>query len=519
MDGQPTTLAAEDRSLRLDTHALRRKEREFLIDNVASHFVQSSSTSFFANYLPTLPGGYSSDGDNLETSRFLKQIKERLIQANLLHADNTWTTFGTAREAQLDENATYVKLGEIVDAIIAAATIYNDIIEPTCVIQKTTQAKGQQYKSDFRAFPTRERLRALCLEDEERVLSLGATEPPHLPRSEAPKRVDTEFPAGTTAIAAIVDIKLWDRRSKSQVTDPSNHAQDELNIIGAAKAIMYKDPRRKFLYGFTINVDDVCLWYFGRGHDPDSLIKFILALVFSTPEGLGFELRSLTYEYRVDGKRYLTTGSPIYDEGAYYICSRATRVWLVREIKTDGDQNYLSDDLVEERKRSRPHIRTVYAEMCESVYELKDFRSLVCTLIDIVEALRYLRKAGYVHRDISGGNCLWYRTGGMGKISDFEYAKPFAELRSTNIQTGTPSFMAVEAQQQRHLFIPDEKLMAAFLDRHPSLRRPGLYNTMLSFLSDSTSTMIWNLYSGSTPGSSTSIYQPLPINVNPRINA
>ena len=39
-----------------------------------------------------------------------------------------------------------------------------------------------------------------------------------------------------------------------------------------------------------------------------------------------------------------------------------------------------------------------------------------------------MRLAGYVHRDISGGNCMWYRTGGRGKISDLEFAKPYTQM-------------------------------------------------------------------------------------------
>lgn len=36
-----------------------------------------------------------------------------------------------------------------------------------------------------------------------------------------------------------------------------------------------------------------------------------------------------------------------------------------------------------------------------------------------------MRLAGYVHRDISSGNCMWYRAEGQGKISDLEFAVPY----------------------------------------------------------------------------------------------
>ena len=43
-------------------------------------------------------------------------------------------------------------------------------------------------------------------------------------------------------------------------------------------------------------------------------------------------------------------------------------------------------------------------------------------------ALRYMRMAGFVHRDVSTGNCLWHAASSRGKLSDIEYARPFDEL-------------------------------------------------------------------------------------------
>ncbi|KAF8872559.1 hypothetical protein CPB85DRAFT_1349694, partial [Mucidula mucida] len=67
-----------------------------------------------------------------------------------------------------------------------------------------------------------------------------------------------------------------------------------------------------------------------------------------------------------------------------------------------------------------------------------------------------LRLAGFVHRDISPGNCLIYN--GQTKISDLEYARPYAAPgHGAAPLMGTPGFMAVEYQRGTHLF-----------DHHPS---------------------------------------------------
>ncbi|KAG6841660.1 hypothetical protein H0H87_011611, partial [Tephrocybe sp. NHM501043] len=95
---------------------------------------------------------------------------------------------------------------------------------------------------------------------------------------------------------------------------------------------------------------------------------------------------------------------------------------------------------------TRAHVRTVYAEVCRSIYELRDYATVVRALRDNVKgtfqysyttniiadrmflALWYLRKAGYVHRDVSAGNCLWGIASEKGKLSDLEYARPYDEL-------------------------------------------------------------------------------------------
>ncbi|KAG6915560.1 hypothetical protein DXG01_010965 [Tephrocybe rancida] len=109
------------------------------------------------------------------------------------------------------------------------------------------------------------------------------------------------------------------------------------------------------------------------------------------------------------------------------------------------------------KHHTHSHVRTVYAEVCYSMYELSDYKTVFLALKDIVTGLNYLRMAGFVHRDISAGNCLWSLKEDQqrGKISDLEYARRYDELVGhANPRTGTPPFMAVEYQQQEHLFYP-----------------------------------------------------------------
>ena len=89
--------------------------------------------------------------------------------------------------------------------------------------------------------------------------------------------------------------------------------------------------------------------------NPDLLIQFILYALFAEPAQLGYDPtverqqsqdNTIDYIYTVDGTSYRTEGSPMSEDTAYSITSRATRVWRVREILgiVDGTET-LSDDV------------------------------------------------------------------------------------------------------------------------------------------------------------------------------
>ncbi|VDB99558.1 unnamed protein product [Peniophora sp. CBMAI 1063] len=100
----------------------------------------------------------------------------------------------------------------------------------------------------------------------------------------------------------------------------------------------------------------------------------------------------------------------------------------------------------------RVSVRNLVEEECLSVYELRDLKSLLSCLLGVTSALSLLRKAGFVHRDVSAGNSLYFE--GRGILSDLEYAKEYEKISASGPQTGTPGFMAVECQAKEYLFHP-----------------------------------------------------------------
>ncbi|KAF8909122.1 hypothetical protein CPB85DRAFT_1562600 [Mucidula mucida] len=92
-------------------------------------------------------------------------------------------------------------------------------------------------------------------------------------------------------------------------------------------------------------------------------------------------------------------------------------------------------------------------EVCRTLYKVFSYADFTKGLAQLVYGLEYMRLAGFVHRDISPGNCLIYK--GQTKISDLEYARPYAAPgHGAAPLTGTPGFMAVEYQRQKHQFNP-----------------------------------------------------------------
>ncbi|KAJ3869247.1 hypothetical protein EV359DRAFT_76942 [Lentinula novae-zelandiae] len=117
----------------------------------------------------------------------------------------------------------------------------------------------------------------------------------------------------------------------------------------------------------------------------------------------------------------------------------------------------------------RKHVRSVVNEECENLYQLTDFKKalicwrdmIICTSfcqldqlikLTIISGLDLFRIAGFIHRDLSGGNTLFFE--GRGIISDLEYSKRYNEVSSHDPKTGAPDFMAAEYQANLFFFLP-----------------------------------------------------------------
>ncbi|KAF8579528.1 hypothetical protein K439DRAFT_1359391 [Ramaria rubella] len=99
----------------------------------------------------------------------------------------------------------------------------------------------------------------------------------------------------------------------------------------------------------------------------------------------------------------------------------------------------------------RVHYRIVFAELGQSVHEIRNLRTTFQVLEDATRALMLMHKYDFVHRDVSAGNIL--SVDGRGVLADLEYAKRLSDNTQHDVRTGTLYFMAAEVAAHRYLYV------------------------------------------------------------------
>ncbi|KAL1720975.1 hypothetical protein EV715DRAFT_195940, partial [Schizophyllum commune] len=155
---------------------------------------------------------------------------------------------------------------------------------------------------------------------------------------------------------------------------------------------------------------------------------------------------------------------------------RRAQIKVATTVRTPDSDNTprpapkaLADELL--RLHGKKHCRTIYSQICIDLYAVDDPALFFHALSQISKILRYLKGAGYLHRDVSPGNFLLYRKASDGAsgseqrrlvldewvafITDLEYARPYTGGTGHDPITGTSHYIAVEVQRQTHLFLPE----------------------------------------------------------------
>ncbi|TFK28327.1 hypothetical protein FA15DRAFT_716748 [Coprinopsis marcescibilis] len=134
----------------------------------------------------------------------------------------------------------------------------------------------------------------------------------------------------------------------------------------------------------------------------------------------------------------------------------------VDELETiPCDDSYWGTVEMEERNCgvAKKQCRFVFKEVCTSVHRLTKLGDAIAMLAQCVVALQVMFCAGWVHRDISSGNILAFRSTPDDpwcvKLADLEYAKRFSsDCARSDPKIGTPYFMPHEILAERLLHNP-----------------------------------------------------------------
>uniref|UniRef100_D8PKK7 Protein kinase domain-containing protein n=1 Tax=Schizophyllum commune (strain H4-8 / FGSC 9210) TaxID=578458 RepID=D8PKK7_SCHCM len=138
-----------------------------------------------------------------------------------------------------------------------------------------------------------------------------------------------------------------------------------------------------------------------------------------------------------------------------------------------GSEDEDEDEDEELELHGKVRIESIYDELCEDMYHVDDPAEYFYALSICVKILSYLRRAGYLHRDISPGNFLLYFLARQAtavskrfviKIADLEYAKEYLTVSRHDPITGTAQYMAVEVQSRSHLLVPLEQVLVPATD-------------------------------------------------------
>ncbi|KAI5823195.1 hypothetical protein K523DRAFT_421612 [Schizophyllum commune Tattone D] len=288
--------------------------------------------------------------------------------------------------------------------------------------------------------------------------------------------------------------------------DSSHIQRNEDQTLYAAQHILYNDIRHTCQFAVTIEGSSVRLWYHTRSRTifterfdlhkhSDELIQIILFSSFASPAQLGFDPavhrvvvgNELYYQFDVvhrDGTCHQYQSVEIeYEDAASNLHCQAMRVFKVvdcgnlsgpcrvlqdywrsndAEVSEEGkiqdaifcamEETMTEDELIDIRR----HFMTLLADGVVAY----DPATFFFALYQVIQVLDKMRRAGYVHRDVSLGNimlqCMDTSSTNLSeryitKLADLEYARAYDKIANDR-GVGTSVFMAVEVQAQEHIF-------------------------------------------------------------------
>ncbi|KAF6741438.1 hypothetical protein DFP72DRAFT_1180626 [Ephemerocybe angulata] len=130
-------------------------------------------------------------------------------------------------------------------------------------------------------------------------------------------------------------------------------------------------------------------------------------------------------------------------------------------------------------QHGRSRRRVLFQECCKPYFDIDDLALSWKVVQEYIWALNLFRKAGYLHRDISGRNCQVLEvedesgsTHYHPKLFDLEHCKKYLDYTSHDPITGTYEFIAVEVGQKKFKVWGEEDTFE--LSSAPPAKKPDI---------------------------------------------
>ncbi|KAJ3718721.1 hypothetical protein C8R42DRAFT_125725 [Lentinula raphanica] len=155
--------------------------------------------------------------------------------------------------------------------------------------------------------------------------------------------------------------------------------------------------------------------------------------------------------------------------------------------QTDASTNVAPRKVVTYSRHPRYHYPGFVFEQCATtIYDERNLGNVLSALREVTIALWILCLAGWVHRDISGGNVYWFADTNMGLLGDFEYAIRKSEESDHDVRTGTPFFMAAETMSLDYIYtfpegVPEKREVSFTPQRRAVTPAPVISEPELAF--------------------------------------
>ncbi|KAJ3856785.1 hypothetical protein EV368DRAFT_78363 [Lentinula lateritia] len=267
-------------------------------------------------------------------SEDLRNVVMNALKEGKLLDDNGWISLRNKRKGQ-NENETFAFLAQVAEIITRAATQHDETLEPQAVASPSPTATSQPSKPGYRFFP-----------DWTAVFNVLSSSI-HVDAKPSKLGASRKTSVKTSDIASIAEFKLEDTTEK--IID------NEDKMVGAANQLLWNDPCRERVLGFTVENKRTRFWDFSRcaiavsepfdiSEKPELLVRFLLFVIFAKKHEIGFDPTEHRisvggedcYCYEIGKSFFLTIGSPLSEE-AYRMVGRATRVWVVVTLFPDSN--------------------------------------------------------------------------------------------------------------------------------------------------------------------------------------